>query len=166
MVHRRGVKDQARRLRPRKGHHGHPSLRLRHMGEHPARTRQALQRDGARKRLLSHANSHELPHQGEGACRGLRPRSRRGNSRGRRRARRAPRHPSHFRNYNRQHVFQMASVLPRPAHTHQPVGKRNALGKDHPPVFAHLRVLVAGGSHRARHRGGGARRDQKDARRI
>ncbi len=57
--------------------------------------------------------------------------------------------------HNRHHVRKVAAVLPRSAHTRQPVGQRHALGKDHKALFKDFGVFVAGGTHLPRHRGGG-----------
>ncbi len=57
-------------------------------------------------------------------------------------------------------------TLARPAAQIQPVVLRHALGEDDPPVPAHGRVPLAGGSHRPRHRRGGAGGDDADAARL
>ncbi len=64
-------------------------------------------------------------------------------------------HPAHQRDDHLGHVPQVDPELPRPAHPHQPVGQRHALGDAHAHVPAHHRVPLAGGAHRPRHRRGG-----------
>jgi hypothetical protein len=51
-------------------------------------------------------------------------------------------------------------------HPDKPVVQRPALGEGDPPLPAHLRVPLAGGTHRPRHRRGGPRRVSQDAERL
>ena len=64
----------------------------------------------------------------------------------------------HVRNDHRRDVRQVGAELPRPAAADQPVGQRRALGDAHASVPAHDRVPLAGGTHGARDRRGGARK--------
>ena len=62
-----------------------------------------------------------------------------------------------LRDDHRRRLPALDQELSRPAAADQPVGQRGALGNAHAPVPAHHRVPLAGGPHRPRRRGRGAR---------
>ena len=73
-------------------------------------------------------------------------------------ARRAAHRAADQRDDHRRHVRPLGAVVPRSADPHQPVGERRALGAADAAVPADDRVPVAGRTHGARHRRGGAAR--------
>ena len=81
-------------------------------------------------------------------------------------ARRAAGRPPDLRDDHLRDVREVDPELSRPAGADQPVGQRGALGDAHAPVPAHHRVPLAGGPHRARHRGGGRGGDADDPRAV
>ena len=88
------------------------------------------------------------------ARRGLQPRARRRDARRRQGARGAGRRPPDLRDRHRRVHGEVDAELPRPAAAAQPVGQRRAVGAAAADLPAHQRVPLAGGAHRARHRGG------------
>ncbi|NBV83682.1 hypothetical protein EBR57_06130, partial [bacterium] len=176
-----GARGGSRREQPRARLHGDQAVGLPAVGEHAARARSHVQGHGPQERLLPAVHPAQLPREGGGARGGLRegvrgghaPSSAGGHEAGRtsgpgagRRARGAARGAADQRDHHRRQLREVGAELPRPAAAHQPVGERGALGDAHAPLPAHGRVPVAGGSHRARHRGRGARGDDEDARRV
>ena len=87
-----------------------------------------------------------------------------GHARRRQGARGAAGRPAHLGDDHLRDVREVDPELPRPAAAHQPVGQRGALGAAHAAVPPHHRVPLAGGPHRARHRGGGGGGDADDPR--
>ena len=65
---------------------------------------------------------------------------------------RAAGRPAHERDDHRRDVRPVGAVVPRPAHPHQPVVQRRALGDATAPVPAHGGISLAGRPHRARNR--------------
>ena len=62
------------------------------------------------------------------------------------------------RDHHRRRLPALDPELPRPAAADQPVGQCRALGDAHAAVPAHRRIPLAGGPHRPRRRGRGARK--------
>ena len=81
LVSRRRPARRAGRLLAGQGLHGHPAVRLRHLGADPAGARRALQGHRPRQRLLPAVHSREPPDEGEGARRGVRAAGRLGDAR-------------------------------------------------------------------------------------
>ena len=75
----------------------------------------------------------------------------------------APGVPPHIRDHVLRPLAQCAPDLPPAPDALQPVVLRHPLGKDHAPVPAQPRVLVAGGPHHPRDRRGGPGRDRAAA---
>ena len=148
------------------GLHGHPAVRLRHLGADPAGVRQAVQGDRPRQRVLSAVHPGQPAEQGEGARRGLHAAGRLGHQGRRRGARRAARDPSDLGSDHRHVLRQVDQVVARSARPHQPVGERRPLGKGDAAVPADDRVPLAGRAHRARDRRRSPGRDAEDPRAL
>ena len=164
VVSGRRAARRARRLFAGQGLHGHPPVRLRHLGADSA---------GARRRLKAtgHVNAYfplfipeSLLHERGRARRRLRAAGRVGDQGRHRGARGEARHPADVRGDLRDDVREVDPVVARPARPDQPVGQRRALGEGDASVPAHHRVPLAGRPHRARDRRGSARRDAEDPR--
>ena len=177
MVPDRRPRRGGRGARPRPRGDGHPPLGLRHLGADAARPGRGDQGDRCGQRLLPPLHSAELLRRGGQARRGLRQGDGGGHppppgaGRGRltppgRRATRAPDRPPHLRDDHRPLLRQVDQLLPGPAPADQPVVQHRPLGAAPAGAAADDGVPLAGGSHRPRHRGGGARGDPADARRL
>ena len=154
MVHRHRQKGRADGLLERQGLHDHPALRLRDLGEHPARARQPLQGDRPPERLHAALHPGVPPAEGKGPREGLCAGGGLGHRGRQRKAHGAPVRAPDERDPFLRALPEDHQVLPRPAEAVQPVVLRRALGKDDAPVPALLRVPVAGGPHDARDRRG------------
>ena len=164
LVSRRRPQGRTGRLLAGQGLHGHPAVRLRHLGAHPARARRPLQGHRPRQRLLSAVHSRE-PADARGRARRRLCTAGRLGDQGRHRGPRGEAHrAADVGNDLRRDVPEVDSVVARSAGAHQPVGERRALGEGDAAVPADDRVPVAGRAHRARDGGGGAGRDAEDPR--
>ena len=148
------------------GLHDDPAVRLCDLGAHPAAARRAAEGDRPRERLLPAVHPREPADEGSRARRGLRAGSGVGHARRQGEARGEARHPSDLRGHHRDDVRQVAPVLARSAHPHQPVGQRRPLGEGHAAVPADHGVPLAGRPHRARDRGRSRGGDAEDPRRL
>ena len=151
------VVDQGRagRQRPGARHDGHPALRLRHLGADAGRGRRAASRPPAPQNAYFPLFIPESYLQREAEhVEGFSPELAVVTARRRQGARGAGRRAAHQRDGHRRVHGQVDPELPRPAAAAEPVGQRGALGAAAPAVPAHQRVPLAGGPHRARHRGG------------
>ena len=166
MVYGRGSSGGSDGLHPGARLHGHQALRLRHLGADSAAARRGIQAHRPPEREHADAHSGEPTAQGSGSRRGLRAGSRVGHAGRHRAAGRASGGSPDERDDLLHDVRQVGAELARPAAQIQPVVLRHALGEDDPPVPAHGRVPLAGGSHRPRHRRGGAGGDDADAARL
>ena len=164
-----GRRGEGRAGRARSGPRfaGDPSGRVRHLGAHGGRDGRPDQGGRGGERVVPAADPGVVPAPRGPARGGLRARARGGHHRRRQAARRAGGDPADQRDGHRRVHGQVGAVLPGPAAAAQPVVQRAALGDAHPAVPAQRRVPLAGGSHRARHRGGGPRlRPQDPARGV
>ena len=141
---------------------GDQAVRLRDLGGDPARARRPDQGDRPRELLLPAVRARLGAGAGGRARRRVRARGRRRHGGGREEAGGAARRASHLRGADLVDVRPLGAVLPRPAAALQPVGQRRPLGAAAAPLPAHDRVPLAGGAHRPRDGGGGARRDADD----
>ncbi len=150
-----GRAGQGRAGRQRAGarHHGHPSLRVLHLGADAGRDRRPHQGGRGPERLFPALHPRELPAARSCARRGLQPRARRGHPRRRQEARRARRGAADERDHHQRLLLQVDPELPGAALPDQPVGQRGALGAPPPALPADHRIPVAGGPHRPRHGG-------------
>ena len=155
---------RAGRLLAGQGVHGHPPVRLRHLGTAAAGARRADQGNRARQRLLPALHPREPAEQGGRARRGLLPAGRLCHARRRRGARGEARRPADVGSHHRDDVREVGAGMARPADPDQPVGERRALGEGDAAVSADHRVPLAGRAHRARNGRGGRGRDAQDPR--
>ena len=145
--------------------HGHQTLGLRFVGEHPAHIGYEIQRDRPPKRLFPAAHPVELSGKGSAARGGFRHRMRGGHpspagsgeAAGRHhqahshgQADRTFRDPAHQRDHHWRCLCPMGRELSRPALAHQPMVQCHALGDAPPPFPSHRRVPLAGRTHGAR----------------
>ena len=153
-------------LQPGTRLHGHPAERVRHLGADAEGAGPDVQGHRPPERLLPALHPAELPLARGGARRGFCARDRGRHPRRRQGAGGAARRPADLRDDHLRDVRQVDPELPRPAAPDQPMGQRRALGDAHAPVPPHDGVPLAGGPHRARHRGGGGGGDAPHARRL
>ena len=166
MVSGRRPARRAGRLLARQGLHGHPSVRLRHLGADPADARHAHQSDRARQRVFPAVHPREPADQGSRARRRLRAAGGVRDARRRRGARREAGRAPDLGSHHRDDVREVDPVVARPAAAHESVGERRPLGEGDASVSAHDRVPLAGRAHRARNGGRGRSRDAEDPRHL
>ena len=138
LVQRRGPEGGAGRLLAGARLHGHPALRLRHLGVDARRARPPHQAHRPRERLLPavRAASSLLEKEAE-HVEGFNPQVAWVTHAGGEELERVAGHPADQRGDHRREGQGLDPVLPRPAAAHEPVEQRRPLGAAHAPLPAH-----------------------------